>query len=79
MARRFLENLSDAFLNIIVNVNFFGDLKFEYYCEYYSEVLLQENLKKLKLIGGAMKYFPKKLLGHEIFRSMVSWATNFFL
>ena len=34
--------------------------------------------KKLKLMGGAMKYFPKKLLGHEIFRSMVPWATNFF-
>ena len=29
--RGFLENLSDSFLNIIVNVNFFGDLKFEYY------------------------------------------------
>ena len=36
-----------------------------------------ENLnKKLKLMGGAMKYFLKKLLGHEIFRSMVSWATK---
>ena len=29
--RSFLENLTDNFLNIIVNVNFFGDLKFEYY------------------------------------------------
>ena len=29
--RGFLENLTDSFLNIIVNVNFFGDLKFEYY------------------------------------------------
>ena len=28
--RDFLENLTDYFLNIIVNVNFF-DLKFEYY------------------------------------------------
>ena len=27
----FLENLTDYFLNIIVNVNFFGDLKPEYY------------------------------------------------
>ena len=34
--------------------------------------------KKLKLMGGARKYFPKKILGHEIFRSMVSWATNLF-
>ena len=27
----FLENLTYNFLNIIVNVNFFDDLKFEYY------------------------------------------------
>ena len=26
-----------------------------------------------------MKYFLKKLLGHEIFRSMVSWGTKMFL
>ena len=30
-------------------------------------------------MGGAMKYFLKKLLGHEIFRSMVSWITKNFL
>ena len=35
--------------------------------------------KKLKLMGGAIKYFSKKLLGHEIFRSMISWATKCFL
>ena len=29
--RDFLENLTNYFLNIIVNVNFFGDLEFEYY------------------------------------------------
>ena len=29
--RGFLENLTDNFLNIIVNVNVFGDLKLEYY------------------------------------------------
>ena len=29
--RGFLENLTDYFLNIIVNVNFFGDLKLGYY------------------------------------------------
>ena len=28
--RGFLQNLTDNFLNIIMNVNFFGDLKFEY-------------------------------------------------
>ena len=42
----FLDNLFEYyFLNIIVNVNFFSDLKFEYYCEYYPETLLQETLK----------------------------------
>ena len=29
--RGFLENLTDYFLNIIMNVDFFGDWKFEYY------------------------------------------------
>ena len=29
--RGFLENLTDNVLNIILNVNFFGDLKLEYY------------------------------------------------
>ena len=29
--RDFLENLTDNFLNIIVNVDVFGDLKLEYY------------------------------------------------
>ena len=42
----FLENLFECyFLNIIVNVNFFSDLKFEYYSEYYPEILLKINLK----------------------------------
>ena len=34
--------------------------------------------RKLKLMGGAMKYFQKKLLDHEIFTPMVSWATKVF-
>ena len=42
----FLKTLFEYyFLNIIVNVNFFSDLKFEYYCEYYPEILLQVSLK----------------------------------
>ena len=33
--RDFLENLFERdFLNFIVNVNFFSDSKFEYYCDY---------------------------------------------
>ena len=44
--RDFLENLFEYyFLNIIVNINFFRDLKFEYYCEYFPEILLQVSLK----------------------------------
>ena len=44
--RGFLENLFEYYvLNIIVNVNFFSDLKFEYYCEYYPEILLEVSLK----------------------------------
>ena len=40
--RGFSENLFEYyFLNIIVNVNFFSGLRFEYYCEYYPEMLLQ--------------------------------------
>ena len=48
--------------------------------EHYPEILLQVTLnKKLKLMGEAMKYFLKKLPGHKIFSSMVSWATKIFL
>ena len=44
--RGFLENLFEYyFLNIVVNVNFFSDLKFEYYCDYYPEILLEVSLK----------------------------------
>ena len=57
--RGFLENLFEYyFLNIIVNVNFFSDLKFEYYCEYYPEILLQVSLNEETKIDGR---------GHEIF------------
>ena len=34
------------FLDIIMSANFFSDLKFEYCCDYYPEILLQESLKK---------------------------------
>ena len=40
--RGFFENLTDNFLNIIVNVNFFGDLNIN---EHYPEILLQASLK----------------------------------
>ena len=44
--RGFLDTFFEYyFFNIIVDVNFFSDLKFEYYCEYYPEILLQVSLK----------------------------------
>ena len=44
--RGFLENVFEYyFLIIIMNVNFFIDLKFEYYCQYYPEMLMQLSLK----------------------------------
>ena len=44
--RDFLDSIFEYyFLNIIVNVNFLSDLKFEYCCEYYPEILLQVGLK----------------------------------
>ena len=44
--RGFFDNLFEFyFLNIIVNVNFVSDLKFEYYYECYPEILLQESVK----------------------------------
>ena len=57
--RGFLENLFEYyFLNVIVNVDLFSDLKFEYYCEYYPEILLQVSFKQETEIDGR---------GHEIF------------
>ena len=62
--RGFLENLFEYyFLNNIVNVNFFSDLKFEYYCEYYPEILLQLSLKQETKIDGK---------GHEIFSEKIT-------
>ena len=60
--RGFLENLTDNFLNIIVNVNFTGDLKFEYYwaLPWNTATSIWALNKKLKLMGGATKYFVKK-------------------
>ena len=62
--RCFLENLFEyCFLNIIVNVNFFSDLKFEYYCEYCPEILLQESLKEETKIDR---------MGHEILSEKIT-------
>ena len=57
----FSENLFEYyFLNIVANVKFFSDMNITVTSTltYYHKQALN---KKLKLIGGAMKYFPKKL------------------
>ena len=56
---------------VILNLNITVSTTLKYH---YKQALN----KKLKLMGGAMKYFLKKLLGHEIFRSMFSWVMKFF-
>ena len=79
--RGILENLFEYyFVNIFVNVSFFSDWNLNITVSTTLKYCCKKALhKKLKLMGEAMKYFPKKIMGHEIFRSMVSWATNFFL
>ena len=77
----FLENLFEYyFLNIIVNVNLFNDLKFKYYCKNYLEILLQEYSleSETKIDGRSHEMFSEKLLVHEISRSMVSRLRFFF-
>ena len=56
--RVFLENLFEYyFLNIMMNVNFFNDSKFEYCYEYYPEILLQESHAIFKsMVSGAKKF-----------------------
>ena len=54
-----------------MNVNFFSDLKFEYYYEYHPEILLQVCLKlKTRIDGKGPEIFSEKLLGHEIFSGL---------
>ena len=70
----FMENCSEHYcLNIIVNVSSFIPLNnnVNTSVKYYRKQALN---KKLKLMREAMKYFTKKLLGHEIFSSMIHWA-----
>ena len=76
--RGYFENLFEYyFLNIVGNVNSFSDLNITVSTtlKYYHQQALS---KKLKLMGGAMKYFSEKLLGNETFSSMVPLDANFF-
>ena len=67
--RGFLENLFEYyFLNIIVNVNFFNNLKFEYYCEYYPEIQLKVSLKwETEIDGRGHEIFSENIPGQRIF------------
>ena len=60
-----MDNLFEYhFVNIIVNVNFFSGLKFEYYCEYFHEILLQISLKyETKIDGRGHEIFSEKITG----------------
>ena len=63
--RNFLENLFEYyFVNINMNVNFFSDLKFEYYCEHYPEILLQVSSKyETKINWRCRELFLEKVTG----------------
>ena len=63
--RNFLENLFEYyFVNINMNVNFFSDLKFEYYCEHYPEILLQVSFKyETKINWRCRELFLEKVTG----------------
>ena len=56
-------------LNIIVNISPFSLLNTNVNTlKYYRKQALN---KKLKLMGGVMKFFTKKLLGHKMFSSEI--------
>ena len=61
--------------SIIVNIKLFSDLSISLNTtlKYYDSQGLN---KKLKLMGGAMKFFSKK--DYEIFNSKVPLATKYF-
>ena len=65
-------------MNIILNIKYFRTLNISVNTtlKYYESQGLNE---KLKLMGGTLKPFSKKLMGHKIFISTVSWVTKYFL
>ena len=70
--QKILEVFRGIYLNIIfwiliANVNFFSDLKFEYYCDYYPEILQQVSLKKETKIDER---------GHIIFSKKITRSWN---
>ena len=45
MAKNIRGSLENLFEYYFLNINFFSDLKFEYYYEYYPEILPQVSFK----------------------------------
>ena len=73
-----MENLLGSYcLSIIVNISSFSLLNTNVNntLRYFRKQTLN---KELKLIGGVMKLFTKKLLGHEISSCMVLWTMKCF-
>ena len=72
-----MENLRDSYCLNIVNISPFSLLNTNVNntLKYYRKQALS---KEPRLIGGIMKFFTKKLLGHEIYSSMVPCATKCF-
>ena len=74
-----MENCDEYYcLNIIVNICCFSPMnnKVNTTLKYYCKQALN---KKLKLTGGPMNFFTKKLLGHEIVSSMIPLSTEYIL
>ena len=66
-----MENFQESYcLNIIVNISSFSLLNTNVNTtlKYYGKQALN---KELRLIGGVIRFFTKKLLGHEMYSSMV--------
>ena len=74
-----MENSSEYYyLNIIVNISSFSpsNTNVNTTLKYYYKQTLK---KKVKLSSRAMKFITKKLLGQEIFSSMIPWTMKYFL
>ena len=74
-----MENSREYYcMNIIANISSFSPLNTNVNTtlKYYRKQALN---KKLKFMGGAMNFFTKKLLGYEIYSSVIPWATKYFL
>ena len=65
-------------LNIIVNITSLGalDISMNTTLKHYDSQGLNETLKLM--VETLKELFSKKLLGHEIYTSMIPWSTKYF-